>query len=184
MPRCLLWTGILLLATASSAMAQSSDLQADSSSVSPAVAYEPYEVTVHMTNLGPDDYTAGTTKITVDIDDPTKPWISTSPLNGSACQDSVSVVFPTPNIPVGGSASFTFTQTFGPCGLAVVRIRSTVEVQGGFSDPNLQNNTDVTDHVFSVPLPVGNVWFVLLLGLGTASLGVWWLRRRRVPVRA
>jgi len=181
MPRILLLAVILLLATSSGARAQSSDLQADSSSVSPAVAYEPYTITVYMTNNGPDVYAAGTARITVDIDDPTKPGIAGGSANGSACQDSVTVDFPTGPVPVGGQASFTFSQTFGPCGLAVIRVRSTVEVQGGYIDPVPENNTVVNDHTFAIPLPLRDWRLLGLLCVLLGSSGLWWMRRRRTP---
>jgi hypothetical protein len=181
MPRILLllMTVLLLLAAASGASAQSSDLQADSSSVSPAIAYQPYSITVYMKNNGPDIYTGGTTRITVDIDEPTKPGVANAPGNGAVCHEGRVVIFPTPAVPVGGQVSFTYQQSFGPCGLALVRVRSTVEVQGGFTDPNPSNDTVVNDHPFAIPLPMHDWRLLMVLVVLLASSGLWLLRQRR-----
>jgi hypothetical protein len=175
---------LALLLGATAAWAQSVDLRADSVTVSNNEQSEPFFVTVYFTNQGPTAY-GGNTRITVDIDDPTKPgWPGQLPQIACCCQDSVSEEVDLPGtLGVGSSTSVTLQHEFS-CNMIAYRATATVEVTSpGFSDPNAGNNT--VERIFTqVPIvPAVNRTFLAVLAVLLAG-AAWLVRRRFAAARA
>jgi hypothetical protein len=167
----------------------------DLSCQNPPVEGQPVCLRVVVQNLGPDPYigtepplgvrhmvpgpaSAGRLRVTVDIDEPTKPGVG-FPRTVATIEDDFAVM-----IAPGDSATLDFGQVeYTPPGGGLFEANTTSEAQSPNEDPNPSNNARVTQFTVVPTTPAVRFGLAALLAVALGAVALRSVARRRTAAR-